>query len=87
MSHENPTVLERLVNEELTKVSKWLINNQLTLNLPKSCYLFFSGKKNNLEAPKFSISGSQIQRLRNTKYLGVPIDDKLDWKAHLEHLL
>ena len=45
MNHENPKVLECLVNEELKKVNEWLINNQLTLNVSKSCYLFFFRKK------------------------------------------
>ena len=85
LSHENPKTLEEIANQELKHVDDWLINNRLSLNVKKSCFILFSGK-NQIENFKISISNNEITRVSSAKYLGVIIDEKLDWQAHIKHV-
>ena len=85
MSHKDPIILETLIGEEINKVNNWLIVNHLSLNLTKSNFLLFTGRKR-VENFQICISGKPLQRVKQSKYLGVIIDDKLDWKEHLNKL-
>ena len=84
MSHKNPEILQVLVNQELKKVSDWLVANQLTLNISKSNYIIFG--ENKMSNFHVSISGQPLNCVNETKYLGVIIDHKLNWKEHLKRL-
>ena len=44
LSHNNINSLQSLVQQEIVKVSKWMISNKLTLNYKKSCYMLISKK-------------------------------------------
>ena len=73
------------VNTELENVVIWLKCNKLSLNVAKSHYMLFSTK---LSVPEFGIfiNGQPIERVKETKFLGVLIDDKLTWKPHINIL-
>ena len=84
-SNDNPNTLEEVINYELTKVYKWLLDNKLFLNYNKSTYLIFTNKKIH---HKFNIKVKQneIKESTFTKYLGITIDNKLNWKPHILNL-
>ena len=44
------------------------------------------GKRYNPEDCKIVIDGNSIERVTNTKFLGVIIDDKFTWKLHIDYL-
>ena len=77
MSHEDPKTLEDLVNSELENIDQWLIDNRLSLNVDKSCFLLFTGKTRFQQDFKICISDKEVSRVSAAKYLGVHIDDKL----------
>ena len=87
MSHEDPKTLEDLVNSELENIDQWLIDNRLSLNVDKSCFLLFTGKTRFQQDFKICISDKEVSRVSAAKYLGVHIDDKLNWQLHLSHVL
>ena len=84
-SHHNAVVLEQIVNAELVKVSHWLISNKLFVNYSKSNYLIFTKKR---IKHKFNVilDNTIIDQTHSTKYLGIIIDDKLNWKDHITNL-
>ena len=86
MKHNDPKVLEEKVNKELEHINNWLTSNRLSLNVKKSCFLLFSGKKK-IDDFKVKICDTEVGMVSNAKYLGVIIDDKLSWQPHLEHVL
>ena len=61
---------------ELQKVSDWLSAHKLSLNVGKSKQLSFSL----CNKPTMSINNEIIEETRVTKYLGILIDNKLQWK-------
>ena len=82
LSDPNLENLCRVLNAELAKVGAWITANKLSLNVNKSVYLLFKGKKRIGTLPNLSIFNKPIIRKNETKFLGVIIDDKLSWKPH-----
>ena len=78
--------LKKTANHEICKIERWLLLNKLTLNHSKTKYLlFFSSKKCGKDF-SLSINGQSIHRTAEAKYLGVYLDEKLKWDAHIQHL-
>lgn len=86
MKHKNYKTLEQNINHELQKINEWLVNNRLSLNVTKSCFLLFSNKRNTQDF-NISISGAEVENVKTTKYLGVLFDENLDWKPQIEQVL
>ena len=82
LKNKTKNKLEELVNNEIAKVSDWLITNALSLNVSKSNFLYFRAKKND-EPIKIKILDTDIENKEVVKYLGILIDDKLQWKSQV----
>ena len=74
------------VNEELSNISVWLKVNKLSLNVKKTHFLIFSNKREKFDTVEITIDDKVINQEHSTKFLGVFIDDKLNWKRHIEHI-
>ena len=74
------------VNEELSNISVWLKVNKLSLNVKKTHFLIFGNKKERFDKVEITIDDKVISQEHSTKFLGVYIDDKLNWKKHIEHI-
>ena len=70
---------ENILNNEIVKVTDWLISNKLSLNIKKSCYLTFSLTKSNHYI--------NVNDKRPTNRRRSVIDNKLNWKDHIKHKL
>ena len=76
--------LIRTTNNELVTVSEWLASNKLTLNLEKSHYLIFNRNKTFPdEMPPLTMCTKTLTRQSFTKFLGVIIDEQLNFKEHI----
>ena len=78
--------LSNNINEELKRVSTWLVANKLSLNIQKTNYIVFSGNKQINGVLNIKMCDSTIQRSHVLRYLGVYIDHKLTWKSHIDHI-
>ena len=74
------------INIELHEISKWLKVNKLSLNVKKTHYMVFTTRKCMPEQFDIYIDGYSIERVKHTKFLGVFIDDKLNWKKHISYI-
>ena len=83
--HEYQKLIETL-NEELCEVDKWLQANKLTLNNRKTYYMLFHRVRLKREQLNIYFRGETIFRVNSTKFLGVIIDDKLKWTAHIQYI-
>ena len=70
----------------LTKVSDWLSANKLSLNVKKSNFLHFHQGHRAKPTLNLELNGIKVEEKTVTKYLGVLIDNKLNWKAHIAHV-
>jgi len=84
ISGENHEILEKTVNHELKKIDHWVRGNKLCINYSKSNFMLMNNHKNiNFSV---SINHHQISKQSSLKYLGVILDDKLNWKPQIEKL-
>ena len=77
--NKDPKILEKEINQDLDKISEWLKANRLSLNIKKTHYMVFTNKRCAIDIT-LTIDGSKIESTQQTKFLGVIIDDKLNWK-------
>ena len=79
------TVIEN-TNEKLMLLNDWFLSNKLTVNYTKTNYMFFSGTRGCVFNGIIRMGNSILTRVSSTKYLGLMIDDQLNWKAHVAYL-
>ena len=78
--------IELELNEELRNVASWLKINKLSLNVNKTQYMVFTRKLNKLEDIVLRVEGQTIERVTETKFSGVIIDEKLTWRNHVNYI-
>ena len=87
-SHQDIKYLFKKVNTELQSINSWFISNKLSLNVGKTKFSFVHkpSKKDDIPIilPKLSINGNEIQRKESIKFLGVLLDENLNWKEHIK---
>ena len=79
-------VLENEVNLELGKVYDWLKANKLTLNISKSKFMVFTNIRKDFHEISVKINKTPLEKCAKYKYLGIVIDEKLNWKDHIEYI-
>jgi hypothetical protein len=87
-SANNVDALLRDVNCELQKLCNWFKANKLSLNAEKTKFILFGrkGRKVNMNTFCVTIDNNKIERVSSTKFLGVYIDDNLDWKHQISQV-
>ena len=73
-------------NEELEAISLWLKVNKLSLNIKKTHYILFTTKRIGSVTLNIRIDGCKVGKVKHTKFLGVFIDEKINWKKHISHI-
>ena len=66
-----------------------LLSNKLSLNVAKTEFMFFGTvfRLSNLGKNfPITIGEKEIKRVKNTKYLGVYLDENLTWDEHIDKL-
>lgn len=76
--------LSELTQTALEIVETWCVGVGLRINPTKSEIIVFTNKRNFTGYKNPVIFGNEIQRRTEVKYLGVILDSKLSWKAHIE---
>ena len=76
--------LENKTNQTLHELSSWCINNKLKLSNDKTTYMLVRG---NLQRnPSIKMENTTIKRVRVTKYLGIQMDEKLNFHYHIDYI-
>lgn len=68
----------------MNKLKIWFDGNKLLLNLIKIKIMLFRNCKPSSET-KIEINGVTIERVQEHTFLGVIIDDKVNWKPHIQY--
>ena len=74
------------INNEIAKVNEWLKANKLSLNVDKTNFMLFSPRNRNIPIIDIKIDGNSIERVYETKFLGVIIDENLSWGPHIRYI-
>lgn len=86
---ENSVELETKMNTVFKIVEQWMSANQLKMNGGKTKYMIVrSVRKEQRGNITLSCSdGIETERVERMKYLGIIIDDKLQFKDHCDYML
>jgi exonuclease III len=77
------TQVQNILNDEIPKLVDWLCANRLSLNIKKTHFMIFGQKKKNTNTQlSININGQPIELVKQTKFLGLMLDDALSWKPH-----
>ena len=84
-SGKNLKELMGLITREICKLKTWFDRNKLSLNLTKTTFMLF-GNNRISEHIQVQIEGIKLERVHETKFLGILIDDKISWKSHIQYI-
>ena len=86
-THHDLRYMECCVQEDLNKISDFFRVNKLTLNTSKSNFLLFKRKKTQNANINLRIGNEILPQAKSIKFLGVWLDQNLDWVEHTNKLL
>ena len=75
-----------ILNDELEKISYWLLINKLSLNKLKSKFMLFYQPQKRVTIQKFKINNTLIERVDECNYLGLIINKHLKWNSHVNKI-
>ena len=81
--------LERLcvdVENELRKVNEWLNENRLSLNVDKTSFMLFTHSRVDRNSISIRLGNKIIKQVRSVKFLGIHLDDRLNFNDHISYL-
>jgi len=90
-SAENLTSLANIMNQELIKVKSWCDVNKLSINTTKTNFMIVKSQRKkdeqiDIKIPSVNGVEMPIERKKCIKYLGVMIDDSMNWKQHISYV-
>ena len=89
-SGDTITNIEVKLNKDLENIHQWLLANKLTLNMDKTEYMI-AGSRQRIDKiendPDIRLGNDNIKRVKETKTLGIIIDDQLKWNTHINNVV
>ena len=85
-THRNLVYLKWCLEDDLNTLSDWFAANKLTLNLDKTVCMLF--QKNNMnDEIVLKVNDMTIRNQTETKFLGMWLDQSLNWHSHIQKLI
>ena len=79
--------LNKTINKDLKELSFWLNANKIALNATKTEVIFLKDKrKTNVSKLNLKLCGKKLFPGESARYVGVMIDENLDWKKHVNDI-
>ena len=87
LTGKDPNSLIDIMNEEMKKVIHWLKTNKLSLNLTKTHYILFRRRRAKVLLNRdLIVDNVVIENVRQSKFLGVIIDQSLTFNNHIQYI-
>ena len=89
-THTNKRVVnhvQKLYQLEINKLTAYMKDNGFELSREKTCLMLFNNGENPKILPQIELDGQLLNYKKNTKFLGVYITTKLNWRLHTENLI
>ena len=87
ISGDNIEDTTQQLNTHLNTLHQWFESNHLFINTSKTNYIVFTQKpsiaRHNFE---IKLNNIPIDRVHQTKFLGIIIDSNLNWRHHISHI-
>lgn len=82
----NPSDLSSTITSTITQIITWLQSLNLNTNVSKTNMLHFKNYNTSDISLDVRIDDKRVDCVKNAKFLGVHIDESLNWKKHIETL-
>ena len=87
ITHANLNYINFALDHDLRILQDWFRANKLTLNVGKSVCILFKKKADSDKELHIKINGELIPQVEFTKFLGMWIDQSLNWREHASCLI
>ena len=78
---------ENITNVELSKISKWAVNNKIRFNKHKSKVMLLTRRKRKERQEIYiHLNNKTLTQVQCMKYLGIMFDYKLTFKEHINYM-
>ena len=76
------------INNELSSIQEWLNIDKLSLNVNKTKYMIFHNYQQDIKSciPDVRINSQSIERVSEFNFLGLTVDEYLNWNAHIQKI-
>ena len=88
-SGTNITEINSTLQVDVKNVVKWFNDNMLTVNIDKSCSIAIGTHQrlnNQTEELNVTVMDDNLRNVNSIKYLGLTIDNNLNWNQHVNNL-
>ena len=73
-----------MLNKDVKNLTNWLNANKISLNVDKTEMIWFKSMKKPLDCQlKLKLNGKRLYQTSSVKYLGIKIDQYLNWQDHI----
>ena len=92
-SSNSISTINEKVNQDLECLNTWLAGNKLSFNVAKTNSIVIGSRKKvkdiqtSAMKPSFVIRDEDILMIEHTKYLGVHVDQYLNWDVHIAEVI
>ena len=76
---------ENYANYDLKKIERWAADNKMEFNDKKSQVLLISRKRNDDKNVNIYLNYKKLDQTNELKYLGIYLDSKFNFNAHIDH--
>ena len=80
-NNKNPN--QYIIYDEQSKINEWLIVNKLSLNASKTKFMVFSMPQKKVVIPRLKFADTEIGSVDQFNFLGITLDNHLNWNAHI----
>ena len=87
LNHDNYVDMIPIINTELVKIHNWTIANRLTINHTKTELLLFSNRIIPPCNEQVTLNESPIDWVDQARFLGVYIDNNINFKPHISYVM
>lgn len=84
--NKNIDILKSDIHNTLTDIYNWMNNNNLRINIGKTKAIHFHTYKASKINLNITVNNDSIAMIKDTKFLGITIDEHCSWKNHIEIL-
>ena len=69
-----------------TQITEWCEKNNMQINCDKTKEMIIYFGRKQINMPKITMNNTKLERVENTKLLGVIINNKLTWGDHVDYI-
>ena len=86
LSGKNIPNIFKTLNDELNYLNIWTKANKISINSNKTKYMVISKTKSDLSGESVILNGNKIEKVSHFKFLGIILDENLNFKEHIAFL-